>query len=489
MKKMILKVKNKKRFVTVLSIAIILIVLILLAQNKNTLMHKVLHKILNMGEEEGITVTYADTTRQKFNFNYDWIFSKGEGKNNASSNLREEEILVIPNDSNVLPYQSTYSISENNIGRNNELWEEVSLPHTYNDVDTFDTFTETGYNGDRSTYSGTAWYKKEFYIPLEYQGKEIYIEFEAARQAAKVYLNGTLLEGTYENGFIPFGYNLTQYINYGANNTITVMVDNSYPYYMEGTRDKVSWHDSHWHPNYGGLYRNSYLYVIDPLHLTLPLYSFMQTEGTYIYTSNETSTTADINIEAQVENNYNTDKTVKLVSYVKNMNGTALLEISSSNTTLTAGEKKTIAISDTLTNAIRWSTNYPYLYTVECKLILEENNTETVIDNNSTQIGIRTFRFTNDNGFFLNENYEKLQGWGQKPTNEWAGLGAAYPDWMQDSVIKLMKEAGSNFIRWGHCSGSPTQVSAADKYGLITMQPRSGWRRRNSKWCLYIKYI
>lgn len=466
------KKNNTKRISIVLIIIVAIIILILLALNKDTIIGKAFRSIRQALTGE-VTVDYADTAREKLNFNYDWQFSKGQGANNSGSDLAKENVTVI-NDtyaSNIL--SNTYTK-----GTSGETWENVSLPHTYNDIDTYDNYMESKQNGERSTYSGTAYYTKTFTIPSEYSGKKIYIEFEAARQAAKVSINGHVLEGTYENGFIAFGYDLTDYINFGAENVIVVMVDNSYPYYTGeidtkiaggtvSTQNPLIWHDSHWQPNYGGLYRNSYLYIVDQLSLTLPVYSFLQTEGTYVYTSDETATTAKINVEAQIQNNTSTSKNIKLISYVKNANGTAVLAMESTEVTLTAGEKTIIKVSDTLQNAVRWSTEYPYLYTVECKIICDDQ----VIDNNETDLGIRTYRFTNNYGAYLNGNYIKLNGWGQKPTNEWAGLGAAYPDWMQDYTIKLMKDANSNFIRWGHCAGSMTTIKSANKYGIITMQP------------------
>jgi beta-galactosidase len=65
----------------------------------------------------------------------------------------------------------------------------------------------------------------------------------------------------------------------------------------------------------------------------------------------------------------------------------------------------------------------------------------------------------------------KLHGWGQKPTDEWAGLGAALPDWLTDYTLRLMWEAGGNFLRWGHSAGPPVGAEFADKYGLVTLMP------------------
>ena len=406
-------------------------------------------------------VVVESGSRMTFNFNADWKFSKGHGYDNAESNrATKQEVIVLPKTDK--PYETGYMMGS--------TWESVSLPHTYNDVDTFDNFTEQGMNGERSVYGGTAWYKKTFTIPAEYEGKKIFLEFEAARQAAEVYLNGVKLEGKSENGFIPFGYDLTAGIKFGEENDITVMTDNSFPYYHigeDGSKNELSWADSHWHPNSGGLYRNATLYVTEPLHVTLPLYSFLETQGTYVYTKNETKNAADVVMEAEIANEAASAKTFTYVAEVLDAEGKPVLTVTSAPLTLASGAKQVFSLTGTLQNPKRWSTEYPYLYTVVSKVLVDGRE----LDSTTTPLGVRTFRFTNDSGFFLNENYVKLQGWGQKPTDEWAGLGAAYPDWMHAFTQELMKDAGGNFIRWGHSAASPTQIAISDQYGIVTLQP------------------
>lgn len=399
--------------------------------------------------------------RQEFNFNTGWMFAKGVGKENSQSEVKPEvDVAVIPETEK--PYEMDYTMGDE--------WVSVSLPHTYNDVDTFDNFMEEegSHHGERSMYTGTAWYKKEFTVPESYADKKVFLEFEAARQAAHVYINGQLLEGVSENGFIPFGYDLTPYLEFGKTNQITVMVDNSFPYYAEGTTDSIlSWHDSHWHPTHGGLYRNANLFVTDKLHVTLPLYSFLKTQGTYVYTENESEASADVFIETEVKNDYVEEKTFICTAEILDMDGGSAASVASDLITLQPGESTVVKLNTIVHNPIFWSDKYPYLYQVESAILLDDEE----VDASLTPLGIRVFRFTNDFGMYLNEHYTKLQGWGQKSTNEWAGLGAAYPDWMHDYVIRLMKDAGGNFIRWGHTAGSPTQIGLSDKYGMVVEQP------------------
>src|SRR3954463_7450978 len=87
-------------------------------------------------------------------------------------------------------------------------WTTVSCPHTYNDVDTFDDFSLSGHRGEQNQWGGKTWYRKTFTAPKDWDGKKVFIEFEAVRQVADVYLNGKKL-GTCKTGFTPFGFDLT----------------------------------------------------------------------------------------------------------------------------------------------------------------------------------------------------------------------------------------------------------------------------------------
>src|SRR4051812_29309987 len=107
------------------------------------------------------------------------------------------------------------------------MWTIVSTPHTFNDVDTFDNWSTPGHRGEQIQWSGRTWYRKAFQAPTAWRGKKVFIEFEAVRQVAEVYLNGTLL-GVHKTGFTPFGFDLTPHLRIGERNVIAVMADNRF---------------------------------------------------------------------------------------------------------------------------------------------------------------------------------------------------------------------------------------------------------------------
>src|SRR6267142_2852041 len=96
-------------------------------------------------------------------------------------------------------------------------WLLVSLPHTYNDTDTFDDFSLPGHRGEQNQWGGRTWYRKTFSLPENLQGKKVFIEFQGVRQVAEVYLNGHFL-GASKNGFLPFGFDLTPWLHFGTPN-------------------------------------------------------------------------------------------------------------------------------------------------------------------------------------------------------------------------------------------------------------------------------
>src|SRR6476660_4146160 len=113
------------------------------------------------------------------------------------------------------------------VGFNDSVWTNVSAPHTYNDADTFDDWSIRGHHGEQNQWGGRTWYRKTFTVPQSFQGKKVFIEFEAVRQVAEVYINGKLL-GACKTGFTPFGFDLTPQLRFDGTNVLAVMCDNRF---------------------------------------------------------------------------------------------------------------------------------------------------------------------------------------------------------------------------------------------------------------------
>jgi beta-galactosidase len=380
-------------------------------------------------------------------------------------------------------------------------WTTVSTPHTYNDTDTFDNWSLAGHRGEQDQWSGRTWYRKTFALPDSFKGKKVFIEFEAVRQVAEVYLNGHLL-GVSKTGFIPFGFDLSPYLRFGTEqNVLAVMCDNrfvkdpvdpnmapqaatteathpnlgqlsadvnaSIPDDVDKIRaDQIPWNNPHWHPAHGGIYRNVRLYVTDPLHISLPLYSFLQTAGPYVYATDITAASAQLHVEVPVQNERITNEDVALQVEVFDADGKSVLSLEHSGP-IAAGGHDEFAVTGSIAHPRLWEPAYPHLYRVVCSLRVGGE----IVDTYEISSGIRAVQWDALTGFYINGHHEKIHGWGQKPTDEWPGLGAAQPDWMHFYTLQLMQEAGGNWIRWGHCAGSSAMINAGDRLGIMAEQP------------------
>ncbi len=384
---------------------------------------------------------------QKLNFNLDWKFIKENPSNAQEINFDDQK------------------------------WTDVSMPHTYNDVDTFDDFAPLGIKGEINQWGGKTWYRKTFIAPQSWQEKTILLEFEAVRQVAKVYCNGVLVGGC-ENGFIPFGVDLSALLKFGEENVIAVSCDNTFVKdterkeginlwhdYLGGA--KLPWNNPHWHPAHGGIYRNVFLHVSNQLYFTQPLYNNMKTVGTYVYTTDESRVKATIGIEAEVKNTTNKTQKFLLKSSIINDKGETVLEIDSEILTLKEGQTAIFKNEGVLKNPKLWEPKHPYLYKV-INQIVQENE---VVDVNKIPLGVRWFDASKDIGFSINDRYIKLEGWGFKSVDGWPSLGAANPDWMHHYTLEMVAKANGNFVRWGHTAGGVADLKSSDQLGLITVQP------------------
>jgi beta-galactosidase len=400
--------------------------------------------------------------RLTLNFNPDWKFLKADPTNAASVRFDDS------------------------------AWQTVSTPHTYNDTDTFDDFSLPGHRGEQNQWSGRTWYRKTFNAPDSFKGKKVFIEFGAVRQVAEVYCNGKLL-GVSKTGFTPFGFDLTPHLRFDAPNVLAVMCDNRFmkdPSPEENGRNpnlgrisakvnemipedadviaanQIPWNNPHWHPAHGGIYRNVRLHVTDPLHIPLPLYSFLRTAGPYVYATDISTNAATLHLEVPLANARASTQKVTLQADVLDRSGKTVLKLAQS-ADIAAGQSTTLNLFGVLNRPQLWEPGYPYLYRVVCSVSVGGQTVDTC----EIPLGLRTVRWDVAQGFFINGRHLKLRGWGQKPTDEWPGIGAAQPDWLHFHTLNLMKEAGANWVRWGHCLAGGAQIKACDELGLAVQQP------------------
>ena len=356
------------------------------------------------------------------------------------------------------------------VGFDDSQWMDVSAPHTYNAVDSYNAIISHS-GGDRHAYAGIAWYRKHFRLPADAKDGKVFLEFEGLKQAGRFWVNGQYV-GKYENGVTPCGLDLTAYVHFGeADNVIAMKVDNSNDYKEEASGSEFEWMGRAFNPNYGGLNHDIWLHLTGKVYQTLPLYENLQTTGVYVYPSNfsVSNRTCDVTVESQVRNESGDQQSITL-SVALVLNGVVQATFQSEASDLVSGQTETFTATGPLANAQFWSVNAPTLYDVYSILTINDR----VVDVQKIHTGFRQAEFkggAGTGGVYLNGRFVWLTGYSQRSSDEWAGLGEAYPDWMHDYSAGLIRETHANYIRWMHISPQAVDVRACDRAGIVEVCP------------------
>ena len=351
-------------------------------------------------------------------------------------------------------------------------WETVSLPHTWNCIDSYRAYISHGGGDQSEKMFGVGWYRKHFKLPANADGKKVFVAFEGMRQAGRFFLNGRPI-GKYENGVTAFGFDITKFLKFGGqDNVLAVKADNSPDYKEETTGTAFQWNSKDFNPNFGGLNRNSSLIVTDKIYQTLPIYENLKASGVYVYPEaiDLGKKTAVISVESEVVNDTGDYASITLSAVVVDANGVVKAKLEGNTSDLVAGQSEVFKASGTLTDARFWDVNDPYLYHVYSILSVAGK----VVDVVDTTTGFRKTEFkggVGKGGVWLNGRFVWLTGYAQRSANDWPGLGGAYPNWMHDHTLKMLRESNGNYLRWMHVAPQRADVDACDRLGIVQVAP------------------
>ena len=181
---------------------------------------------------------------------------------------------------------------------NDTNWENITLPHDWSIYGDFKReYTSCSGGGFRPT--GIGWYRKKFFVPEEYEDKIVEISFGGIYRKPKFFVNGKKV-AEWVNGYITKTINIADYLNYGAENTIAVFVDNSEQpssRYYTGS----------------GIYRNVQLIVRDKL--------FIENLKPFITTENVSNEKATVKIETEITNRFSCEKAFEIKYEIENSLG------------------------------------------------------------------------------------------------------------------------------------------------------------------------
>lgn len=327
-----------------------------------------------------------------------------------------------------------------NIHYNDDQWRTLSVPHDWSIEGNFDKANATT-TSEAALPAGTGWYRKIFTLPKSYQDKNIFIDFDGVFRDSKIWINGYFL-GERPNGHISFRYDLTPYLHFGKQkNVIAVRVNNS-------LQPNARWYTG------SGIERNVWLVVTHKVHVAH--------WGTYVTTPVVNEQLTEVNLQTNIRNTLDRSVSVSLHTIIYNEKDEEVAQINTENISL-KDSITTIRQHLKINDPELWSVDDPYLYKVVTKIILDNK----IVDEYETPLGIRSFHFDKDKGFFLNDKYTQIRG--VCLHDGLGGLGAIVNVSAVKRRLKLLKEMGCNAIRTAHNPPSPELLDLCDQMGFLVM--------------------
>lgn len=368
--------------------------------------------------------------RIRENFNKDWLFarqSNGSGELGSFDRDTSAAAKIEPR------YQNAPDASYDDAS-----WQQITLPHTWNAQDVMDEWP--GY------WRGIGWYRKHFKLDASWRGKRVFLEFEGVNLVSEFWLNGKRL-GLHQGGYTGFEFEITSLARFGAENVLTVKVDNLY-------HDTVPPTVKTDYNFYGGIYRDVWLRVTDPATISAVEWT----------TPSVSDDQAMLQIRTRVSNHSEAARRLTLAHEILDPDGHVADSFSETFEVAAGGSMESQAGPRRLAAPRLWSPDSPNLYTIRTTI----RDGTRVLDAVRTPLGFRWFRFDPQAGFFLNGKRVQIQGtnWHQS----YPGMGNALPNSRHWKDMELIREMGVNFWRTSHYPHDPVTMEASDRLGLMVWE-------------------
>jgi len=352
--------------------------------------------------------------REKELFNDGWLFAKGDDPNSTQEDF------------------------------NDSTWRKLTLPHDWAIEGPF-KYEYPGETG-KLQYWGPVWYRKHFTVPAGDRGRRFYLDVDGAMSNAKVFMNGHSVGG-WPYGYASWRVDLTPFIKPGEENLLAIRLAS-----LENS--------SRWYPG-AGFYRNVWLVKTAPIHVGQ--------WGVSITTPEVTKDSATVDLKVTVDNRSSSVADLKIATKIFEADasggktGSPVASAGPADLKVAPGASATASLNATVSKPRLWDVKSPNRY-VSVTTVEQDGK---VVDTYTQPFGIRTIKFTADNGFLLNG--ERVQINGVCNHHDLGALGAAINVRAMERQIELLKEMGCNAIRTSHNPPAPELLDLCDRMGMLVM--------------------
>ena len=290
-------------------------------------------------------------------------------------------------------------------------------------------------------------YRRNFEVPADWDGKEIFIHFNGVQSAFYIWINGQKV-GFSENSMSPAEFDVTKYVKPGKNLIAVEVYKYSAGSYLED-QDMF---------RFSGIFRSAYVYAAPKVRLRD---YFMQSDLSGDFAS------AKFLVKAVVKNasvKRSAGNTLEVSLYQpdgKLLGGSAF--ITQSITPIKAGSEANYVLGGSVDHPLLWSAEEPNLYKVVFTLKDKKGVIEEIL---TSEFGFRKVEIK-DSQLLVNGKSILLKGVNRHEVDPRYGKTVPLATMIRD--IELMKQSNINTVRTCHYPDDPAWYKLCDEYGLYVI--------------------
>jgi len=308
----------------------------------------------------------------------------------------------------------------------------VTLPHSWNtDAEAEGLWLETTGN-----------YQNDMYLPQGWADKRLFVKFYGVQSVADLFVNGRHA-GTHRGGATAFAFEITDYVRFGTDNSLLVVVSNSQRNDVLPTSTDMNL--------YGGIYREAELIVTDRTAIS-PLY--LGSDGVLLHPHRVDAAAAEGEAEIHLTSKGENTCTVRLD--ITDPEGRPVF----SRHQRARLDGKPVIVPFSVENPALWSPDSPSLYTVTAS-IGEDSITDRVV----VRTGFRSVAPAPSGGLWLNGVLTPIRGVAFHHDNAIVGGRLTAEDY--DADLVRIRDVGANALRSAVMPHAQYLYDRCDEQGML----------------------
>jgi beta-galactosidase len=405
--------------------------------------------------QDGLVAPVEKANRAEICLNGSWEFSPAalpadfkQGSGNAPQ-LPDPKTAIWEKTKIRIP--SPWNVNAFNVGAGGDFRDYPSYPASWNNVQ-------------------MGWLRKSFNVPNSWQGKRLFLRFNAIAGQAVVYVNGRQVGENFDL-FLPAQYDVTDYVKLGGANELLVGVRKASLFDSpQRTGPRPYPGGSMWGEAIVGIWQDVFLEAMPSVHVSDTYIISKVSKGilsSEVTLQNDTGAAKTVRIGADVRPWINLASSSVLDAPAPHWKlGEKVLNFAQQVVTIPAGQALKVTLNQPVGKSLSlWSPETPHLY----GLVVSVYDGAKQIDCKYTRFGYREFTF-DGNHQLLNGKRLELRG------DSWHFLGV--PQLTRRYAwawYKALKDAHGNAVRL-HAEPYPSfYLDVADEMGVCVLDETAIW--------------